>query len=200
LSQVLANDTIGTMIENDHVLSCLSEIGHRWLWEQRNLHWANGRHLRDKEKQQLSDYYDEVILNKVRINPVEKISNPLFLEELRDTGYPVLDVSGASGMTFVDCLVIRRTFEQHSSIWLSILFHELVHAVQCDILGSRKLVEVYLRGWVENGYQYDAIPLEAQAHRLESRFRSEHRPFSVREVVEEELQPITKSGNPKFRN
>ena len=174
------------MIEDD-MLSCLVEIGHQWLWEQRNLHRAEGRHLSDKEKRRLEDYYDRGILDKVRVATVERISNPMFFKELKDSGYPVLDISGASGMTFVDCIVIRSMFEQHTSLWISILFHELVHAVQCDILGSRKLVELYLQGWAQNGYQYDAIPLEAQAHRLESMFSSQHQPFSVREVIEKEL-------------
>lgn len=102
--------------------------------------------------------------------------------------FPLLDISTASGITFVDCIVIRKTLEGNFHSWISILFHELVHVTQYQILTSRRLIEEYVRAWIENGYNYHAIPFEAQAYRLEARFRRGRLPFSVRDTVERELR------------
>lgn len=126
----------------------------------------------------------------MRIATVKRISNPEFYDEFIKSGYPVLDISQSCGMTFIDCIAIQSIFEKYCSSWFSILFHELVHAVQCDILGSRRLVEIYLQGWAEQKYTYDDTPLEAQAYILESRFRSNCKPFSVREAVMNDFQLI----------
>lgn len=170
------------------MLSYLIEEAHQWLWHQRNTYIAKARSLSDNEKRLLKDYYGRGILHKVRVATVERISNPEFYDDLLEAGYPVLDISQASAIAFVDCVVIRSLFEQHRSLWMSILFHEMVHVVQAEILGSRTLVESYLQAWVRCGCQYDAIPLEEQAHRLEAKFGKGQLPFSVVRAVEKELR------------
>lgn len=184
----------GSDTELHDMLPCLVEMGHQWLWEQRDLHRAKARQLSGKERQLLKDYYDSTVLDKVRVATVDRISNPVFYEELKELGYPVIDLSQASGITFVDCVVIRSQFREPPSLWISILFHELVHVVQCEILGSRKLVESYLHSWLQNGYQYNAIPLEVQAQRLEARFDGDDSPFSVGKLIEEELRGLMTSA------
>ena len=174
-------------MELDDLLPDLVEQAHQWLREQRELHTGNARYLSDHERLLLQDYYDSWILDKVRLATADRISNPTFYAELIESGYPVLDLSGSAGITFIDCVVIRRVFYKDSPAWVSILFHELVHVVQFEILGSRKHVELYLRAWAQNGYQYHRIPFEMQAHRLEARFERHEPPFSVREIVEQEL-------------
>lgn len=177
-------------VEFDHLLPYLVEQALQWLWEQRDLHMVNARPLSDHERLLLQDYYDSSILDRVRLATAERISNPTFYGELTESGYPVLDLSGSAGITFIDCVVIRRVFHQDPPAWISILFHELVHVVQFGILGPRKHVESYLRGWAQNGYQYHRIPFEMQAHKLEARFDRHEPPFSVREVVEQELRGV----------
>ncbi|MDM8001278.1 MAG: hypothetical protein QUS33_15145, partial [Dehalococcoidia bacterium] len=81
--------------------------------------------------------------------------------------------------------VVVRAFHDSAS-WPSILFHEMVHVVQFQILGLRRHLEVYLRSWANNGFQYHRIPLEVQAQRLEARY-NRHERFSVRAVLEQEL-------------
>lgn len=119
---------------------------------------------------------------------VDQLSNPPFYDELIQMGFPLLDISNSSGITFVDCIVIRKSLERNFQSWVSILFHELVHVTQYQILGSRKLVEEYVRSWIQNGYSYHAIPFEVQAYRLEARFRRSKLLFSVRKIVEQELK------------
>jgi hypothetical protein len=138
----------------------------------------------------LQDYYDTQVLDNVRVATVNRISNPPFYSELTESGFPILDLSASAGITFIDCVVVRTPFQQHFPSWISILFHELVHVVQFKILGPRKVLEVYLQAWEQNGYQYHDVPFEIQAYRLEARFEQHEPLFSVREVVEQELQDM----------
>jgi len=169
------------------LLHNLVEIGLPWLWEQRNLYIRNSRRLSAQESQALQAYYDQQTLSKARVATVDRISNPSFYDELKASGTPTLDISGAAGIAFIDCIVVRETIQQNSASWNSILFHELVHVVQFDILGPRRHLELYLRGWIENSCQYHSIPFETQAQRLEARFNKHEPPFSVKEIVEGEL-------------
>lgn len=168
----------------------LIEQSHNWLWEQRNLHRAKARRLTKDERLPLQDYYDRRILDIVRVATAEQISNPPFYDELTESGFPILDLSGSAGITFVDCIVIRGMFERNFPSWISILFHELVHVVQFKVLGSRKVIEAYLQAWTQNGYQYHDVPFETQAYRLEARFKRNKPLFSVKEVVEQELKDM----------
>ena len=69
------------------------------------------------------------------------------------------------------------------------LFHELVHVEQVRQLGTRAFVERYLRGWLEAGRSYGAIPLERDAYALERRFRSAPaEPFDVAAEVARRLE------------
>jgi hypothetical protein len=175
-------------MERDDWLSYLIEMGQQWLQEQRNLYIARARSLTADEKKLLQGYYDNKILDKVRLSAVDRISNPTFYTELVKSGNPILDISGSAGITFIDCIVIRKEFRKDFPVWNSILFHELVHAVQYEVLGLKRLIEAYLTAWSQNGYSYDRIPFEIQARRLEIRFSRREPPFSVRKAVERELK------------
>ena len=181
-------------MEPDDMLPSLVEMGRKWLMEQRDIYHKEARNLSYDEKRRLRGYFDDETLDRVRIATVERISNPLFYDELRESGHPVLDISQSAGMTFNDCIVIRSLFQEFPQIWISILFHELVHVVQYDILGPGRLVELYLHSWAQNEYNYNAISFEEQAQRLEDRFQRGHESFSVRGIVEEELRGIEKSA------
>jgi len=175
-------------MERDDWLSYLIEMGQKWLQEQRNLYIANARPLTDEEKNLLEGYYDNKILDKVWLAAVDRISNPTFYTEMVKSGNPILDISGSAGITFIDCILMRKEFRKDFPAWNSILFHELVHVVQYEILGSKPLIEAYLTAWSQNGYSYDRIPFEMQARRLEIRFEQREPPFSVRKAVEKELK------------
>ena len=98
-----------------------------------------------------------------------------------------MDFSQASAITLIDCVLTCKRFEHTPSLWTSTLFHEMVHVVQCDILGLRKLIELYIAEWLRNRCQYESVLLESQAYRLERRFDRLEPPFSVRQIVEQEL-------------
>jgi len=172
----------------DDLISYLLDLAYPWLLEQRDQCMAGARPLSVGERLWLQDYYDRRILDMVRLATVDRITNPPFYADLIEAGRPVMDLSGALGITLIDCVVVRKFLRQDSDSWLSLLFHELVHVVQFDILGSRGHLEAYLRGWADNGYQYHNVPLEVQAHRLEARFTRQEPHFDVRGVVEREIK------------
>jgi hypothetical protein len=84
-----------------------------------------------------------------------------------------------AGITFEDVVV------HVEPLTTSLLFHELVHAVQYKHLGLNGFAKRYVRGFLTGG-SYEEIPLEKQAYGLEDRFiRDPSRPFSVEQDVAE---------------
>ncbi|MFN2570846.1 MAG: hypothetical protein ABR537_04420 [Gemmatimonadales bacterium] len=92
-----------------------------------------------------------------------------------------------AAITFVDTIVVSERGPLPASEELPLLFHELVHVVQYDVLGLDEFVRRYVRGWVENGFQYSRIPLERSAYELDGRFRAGAPGFSVRAEVGRQL-------------
>ena len=78
-----------------------------------------------------------------------------------------------AGITFQDVIVHIEPLQ------MSLLFHELVHAVQYKHLRLQGFAERYVRGFLTGG-SYEEIPLEKQAYSLEERFvRDPSMPFVV---------------------
>jgi hypothetical protein len=122
---------------------------------------------------------------------VPAIPNPGFLEAYRDSfsekGLPLLDFTDFSGITFIDTVLLLDEFPAADPE--AALFHELVHAVQYELLGPEKFVELYIMGWVNQGFNYAAIPLEMDAYELQNRFEADpEASFSVRDEVSRSLE------------
>jgi len=180
-------------MELGDLLPYLTQEYHYWVSEQRDFYLANARPLSNEERALLQRYFDERILSLTRIATTECISNPAFYSKLTGLGtLTLMDFSRASAMTLIDCVLICERFEHTFSLWTSILFHEMVHVVQCDILGLTKLIELYITEWLRNQCQYENVLLESQAYRLEREFDRQEPPFSVRQIVEQELTKLAK--------
>jgi hypothetical protein len=155
-----------------------------WLYQQRKIYLTTSRPLSKEERLKLEGYFEPRILDLVRIAIVDRISNPEFYDELREKEIPIpMDFTSAVGFTLIDCILLRKGFES-----ISTLFHEMVHVVQADLLGVRKLVVLYLFELIKNKTQYRNILFERQAYTLANRFNRGKSTFSVREIVEEELK------------
>ncbi len=76
-----------------------------------------------------------------------------------------LDFNWAAGIAFIDTVVLVHPARNRST-----LFHELVHVQQCQLLGARRFASHYVRGWMENGREYLAIPLEVDAYEMSDRY------------------------------
>jgi hypothetical protein len=92
------------------------------------------------------------------------------------------DFSDMAAITFIDVVVSHHEFTD------ALLFHELVHVVQYAQLGVKDFAARFMNGFIQSG-SYEDIPLEKQAHALESRFsQGSDNPFSVDDEVRRWLE------------
>jgi hypothetical protein len=101
-------------------------------------------------------------------------------------GIRPIDFDRNDGITFQDTVLISqaRTIPDPAAL----LFHELVHVVQYDVLGVDEFVRQYVRGYAAADFDYFAIPLERAAFECQQRFEAApHAVFSVRDEVTRRL-------------
>lgn len=178
-------------MDMNQLMALLIGQGQKWIKEQRLAYRPLGKVLPEQTVAQFSPYFETSLLKKVRLLMVPALENPGFLEAYRtsfaDKGLPLLDFTSFSGITFVDTILLVDEFPAADPV--ATLFHELVHAVQYEILGPEKFVELYILGWVNQGFNYAAIPLEMDAYELQNRFEADPgESFSVRDEVSPSLE------------
>ncbi len=160
-----------------------------WVEGQRKLHRPQGRPLSKTERRALDPFFPKGLLEQTRIATAPRITNPPFVEDFgrRADGSLLYDMRGASGIAFIDTVVVVESRTQPGTRrWIGLLFHELVHLTQYRTLGTEGFVRGYIESMVQVGFDYPAIAHEAQAYSLQGRFR--HHPdeaFSVEEEVRE---------------
>ena len=147
-----------------------------WIQFQRDTYRPCARGLSNTEKNEFEGFFSREILDMVMVQDVPVIKNPDFYSMLRERGIPEPpDLSTAIGITYIDTILISKKYATTSSQWLPLLFHELIHVVQYELLGVRGFMEEYVRDWIERGFSYSSIPLETHAFELQSRYESEPR-------------------------
>jgi len=112
-----------------------------------------------------SRFFEPVDMQRVRaLQPgQERVPNPPFyaqLEQLGFTGLPNFTVMAA--ITFDDVVVF------HDPLTPQLIFHEMVHVVQYRLLGVDEFARLYVRGYLQGGYE--GTPLEVCAYQLDGRF------------------------------
>ena len=165
--------------------------GQKWIKEQREDFRPLGRPLPDTAIAQFSSFFEERLLHEVRVVKVPALQNPPFLSAYESTfaekAIPLLDFSAMTGITFIDTILLVDQVFTESAVGL--IFHELVHVVQYDLLGPEKFVELYLTGWINQGFNYAAIPLEMDAYELQNRYEADPtEPFQVEDEVSRSLE------------
>lgn len=165
----------------EDLVTFLIEKGSRWVHSERDVHRPSARALLEAEISGFAQFFDNETLDRARVKIVPVIENPGFSSILRNIGIRVpLDFTAMSGITFVDTILISRLRMPAESQFLPLLFHEMVHIVQYEVLGLRMFVDRYVRGWAENEFNYFAIPLERDAYELQARYEVDpHLRFSV---------------------
>jgi hypothetical protein len=125
----------------------------------------------------LSGFFSSSLLAETRI-VCASVPNPRIYRLIRMLGIEgVLEMSSIGAITLVDLIAYPDRMHR------STLFHELVHAVQYQVLGLPRFADLYVRGFLNHG-GYHGIPLERQAYELEERFsRKPKKIFSVEEDV-----------------
>lgn len=125
-------------------------------------------------------YFSTNLLNRIRFVELNgaRIANPPFYAEAKTEGFVNLpDIAHMNSLTFVDVVVFNEQLVERS------LFHALVHAVQFEVLGLERYVELFVRSFV-NARLHFLVPVEAHAFFLESKFaRPSAEKFSVEDQV-----------------
>lgn len=157
--------------------------GERWIAAERDRHYPHASALDERELGVLAPYFSEHVLAMARVRVLDGFENPDFFSVFEDAGSPYpIDLRRASGLALIDTILIASSTSRRSRPL--ILFHELVHVVQYDVLGLEDYMERYVEGWVESGQRYREIPHEIQAYELTRRFRdSDASVFSVEAEV-----------------
>jgi len=120
----------------------------------------------------LLDSIRTIILKGARIPPP-----PFYSEAMAMSSGNFPDFVHLASITYLDTIVF------HDEIMLRTLFHGLVHATQMALLGLDRYADLYVRGFVKFR-TWIAIPLEAQAYQLDTRFAmSPAASFSVEDEV-----------------
>ncbi len=169
----------------DASLGYLIEEGEAWVREQRKRHRSRSRALHPRTQAALAPFFGTEVLRQTRFRSVPVIENPGFFDALIAAGQPVpMDFAGAQGITFDDTLLLSTRGGVGHGPPSGLLFHELVHVVQYQLLGVAGFIRRYVTGWAAEGFVYEAIPLERDAFDLQHRFeQAPQAPFCVRELV-----------------
>jgi hypothetical protein len=143
-----------------------------WIKRMRDKHFATARPLHPDERAALQRHFDADTLDGVRIDEVTQMEKPPFLDMLRNQLAFVgvrfdFPIETTVGYTFADCVLVRE-----SPPSLDLLFHELAHVVQYRQLGRSCFAEAYVRGFAENEFTYERIPLEVIAYQLTARYQA----------------------------
>ena len=158
-------------MKTEELSQFLVEHAIQWVQSEREEHRPAARDLTEIEKSEFSPFFHSRILGIAKIKMVPCVRNPGFYLQLQDMAVPrLLDFTQAAGITFKDTILVsQRYLTSHTQLG-PLIFHELVHVVQYEVLGVTDFIERYVRDWVDNGLDYLAIPLEAKAYELQKRY------------------------------
>ena len=144
--------------------------GVRWVERRRARHRGGAAPISADALRTLAPFFPAETLDIARVAVVPHLSLSRVLALGRRLGLSPIDVDRILGITYFDTIVVPDRGAGPPPY--PTLFHELVHVEQARQLGLRGFVERYVRGWLEGGRSYGAIPLEQDAYALERRFRA----------------------------
>jgi hypothetical protein len=174
----------------DDILAWAIDETRTWIEQQRELHRPAGGELPAVAKDAVRPFFPPAVLDRARVTLLPVIPNPPFLEHARDLkGLPVdgINFNTMEGVTLVDTILISQAVPPTDP--LRLMFHELVHAVQYELLGVREFSRQYVPGIVEGEFDYNRIPLEVMAYDLDRRFSDN--PGAAFSVLEEVRRLLT---------
>jgi hypothetical protein len=126
----------------DEVLAWAIDKTKAWIEAQRTVHRPAGGQLPPVAKDAVRGFFTQAVLDSARVAVLAVIPNPPFWEQARAAGLPVeVDFSIMEGLTLVDTILISQAVPPTDP--LGLMFHELVHVVQYEIIG----VEEFCTGW-----------------------------------------------------
>ncbi|HIF07541.1 MAG TPA: hypothetical protein EYQ64_11495 [Gemmatimonadetes bacterium] len=166
------------------LVSYLAENAGHWIESQRAQHRVHADPLPDTTVAALSGFFGQRTLDRTRIRHVASIENPAFYKEFEEAGeaFP-LDFTVWAAITFGDVILVNGA-QVPGPPSHSVVFHEMVHVVQYDVLGVHEFARRYVTPFVQSRFNYMAVPLETDAFDLQGRFEEwSGEPFSAEEEI-----------------
>jgi hypothetical protein len=169
------------------MLGLISRGAGRWIRRQQRIFHPRGRGLTPDEREVFRGFFDSGLLARVRLHRLDRRQTLTSLLAAPAFFIP-FELRNLAGITFGDAIVLAERAPAGGLDWQRLVFHELVHVVQYELLGIDRFIHRYLTGWARAGFRYLDIPLERDARALEARFNpSRVDVVSVRAAVEQQL-------------
>ncbi len=154
----------------------------RWLARTIAEHAPGSRRLSDCGFARLSGAFSAQSLDDCRLVEVERVPQPPL--EQWGIGESNGLVHAAAGITLMGLIIVRRGMERDESL----VFHELVHAIQWRTLGLNRFLALY--GLLLHEYGYRDSPLEEMAYDLQALFDANALPSNIEAVIAGRTQEL----------
>ena len=184
-----------TQLDMPDIVSYLVENSTEWIRSQRAHHMALSKELPDTTRQALMGYFEPETLTLARFRRVPSIDNPGFYSEFERVGERIpLDFSSWAAITFGEVILVNESLVP-APLPHSVVFHEMVHLVQYQVLGIEEFSRRYVERLAQTRFQYMNIPLETEAFDLQERFERSHgEVFSAEAVIRGSLSRSSVGG------
>jgi hypothetical protein len=147
-----------------------------WIQQTLDAHAREKRAVPSFKFPRLPQYFSAGLLNSASMVITDNLPRPplsaLGLREFAD-----FERQPMSGITYLDTYFL----EPSAAAVESLHFHELVHVIQWQVLGSKDFLLLYAAGLAEFGYR--DCPLEAMAYDHQRRFDAGDPPYPVEAEV-----------------
>ena len=152
----------------------------KWIGHTLAAHKAQMEPVAAAQLERLNQYYPKTVLQRVQRVIVDRCPIP----PLAVTGIPQLveiENWDIKGIPWVNTIFIRRDLAN----WPAVHFHELLHIIQWEKLGTERYLTAWAVGTLTRGYRDN--PLEEMAFRHQLRFETDKTPYDVISEVTAEI-------------
>jgi hypothetical protein len=154
-----------------------------WIAQMLRAHAAAAKPVASFGFTRLSRYFSEQLLASTKVVIVERVPKPP-LSSMGLSRFAEYERGDYDGITYLDTFFVKRS----SAAVERLYFHELIHVVQCRLLGPEIFLAAYAAGLEAFGYRDS--PLEMMAYEAEASFARSAPPFDAEKLVAERLGPI----------
>jgi hypothetical protein len=139
----------------------------KYLRQEREVYLRHSAPLAPSLRKTIEGFFSADLLDRLRTITLTGGARvpppPFYLKAKEMSGGRFPDFVHMDSITYIDVIVF------HDHIPPRALFHGAVHSAQISVLDFEKYVDLYLRGFVKH-LSWMAIPLEAQAYQLDTRY------------------------------
>ena len=159
---------------------CLVSDVQKWIVHMLADYEAKMEPILAAQFERLKEYYPYSLLQRVKRVIVDRCPIP----PLTITGIPQLgeiETWDIKGIPWENTIFIRRDLAD----WEVVHFHEMLHIIQWEYLGTERYLTAWAIGTITQGYRDN--PLEEMAFRHQARFETEEKPYNIVKEVNAEI-------------